>query len=88
MTDEPDVWAMTPEQAGAALEKLSQEFHGPAPSATASNGEQAAARLRYLHTDKDFAERFGRGDAAAVREWSELTKQVAKSNGTLRLWRN
>ena len=80
MTDAPDTFTMTPEQATAKIEELEAAYRGVPPSITPTDAQQAQARINYLAADKDFVDRLDKGDAAAKAELKALVEQVAGGN--------
>jgi hypothetical protein len=72
----------SPEAAGKALDALTAQFRGPAPSATPTDAIGARARLDALTADPSFSQAFFSGDQNARAEFGRLTAQVANGNPT------
>jgi hypothetical protein len=72
-------YSLTPEQATAKLAEMSAALHGPAPSATPQNADEARARLQAISADEKWRSRYLSGHQAERAEFETLTKQVAGS---------
>jgi hypothetical protein len=83
MPDTPDVATLTPEQATAELARLTDQFRGSAPAANPTTPAEAQARLNHLTSNREFAERFAKGDVKARREFDRLTQQIASGEQPL-----
>jgi hypothetical protein len=84
MTDTPaDVTTLTPAEAGAKLAELEAAYRAPPPSGTPQTAAEAKVRLEHLTSSREFAERFTKGDTAAMREFRELTEMLAKGSERL-----
>jgi hypothetical protein len=81
MTDTPaalsvDPWAMTPEQATAALAQM-QTATNPPPPVVPVDAQDARARLDALSRNPSWAQRLFSGNVEARREFNELVAKAA-----------
>src|SRR5437588_8002062 len=74
---EGDIWSLTPAEATARLEAMKPS----PPAATATNADQARARLDHLaKTDPEFSRKLLSGDVEAGREFRALTEMAANGD--------
>jgi hypothetical protein len=66
---------LTPAEAGAALDRMTQAYRG-APPPVPTNATEAAARLAALAANPDWSARFNKGGVAENREFQQLTTQI------------
>src|SRR5262249_52761566 len=78
-SSDPGVYSLTPEQASVKLAEMSAALHGPAPSATPQNANEARARLQTISADEKWRSRYLSGGQAERAEFEKLTQQVANS---------
>jgi hypothetical protein len=76
MTD-TDISALTPEQATAELARLTAEFKGLGPPATATTPAEAQARMDALTQNQEWRDKLFAGDVATRSEFDTLTKLQA-----------
>jgi hypothetical protein len=72
-----DVFAMTPEQATAALDKMTIAYRGAGPSATPKTAAEAGSRLAQLTNDTTWSAKFWAGNPEARAEFDSLTKMAS-----------
>src|SRR5262245_12303531 len=80
MPDAPDAFSLTPDQVGAELQRLAEQFRGAPPSANPTTPQEANARLDALKGDKSFYDRLMRGDVDSRREFDKLTELASRDN--------
>jgi predicted transcriptional regulator len=81
MTDIP-IESMTPAQAGEALAKMAEAYHGTPPTDPKTPTE-AQARLDALTKNKDWGDKLTAGDVTTRREFTSLTEMAAKAEHRL-----
>jgi hypothetical protein len=80
MPDTPDVTALTPEQAGAELARLTTEFKGSSPPASPTTPAKAKAKMHANAQNAEWRDKFLAGDVAARKEFDALTKMQADAD--------
>ena len=72
----PEIQAMTPAEAGAALAKMQAELHPP-PSSTPADAQEAQQLLNKLTADASWSRALVNGHEGARKQFDDLTRQVA-----------
>jgi hypothetical protein len=82
--DPGSISAMSREEAGQALDRLTDAYKGVIPLSTVSkvdptNGVEAATKLAHLQRDADWRAMFENGHVGARQEFDKLTKMIAET---------